>query len=79
MSIDHCGLQEFVAQQLLNRPDIVALFKQVGGKTVSQYMDRGLLCDPSFMHCILKFLLERGGMDMMASNHMCSRIKGKGA
>jgi len=58
MRVDHGGLQEFVAEQLLNRPDVITLFKQMGGKTMSQYMNRGLFCDPSLMHRIFKFLLE---------------------
>jgi len=32
MGIDHRGFDIFVAQQLLHRADIVAIFEQVGGK-----------------------------------------------
>jgi hypothetical protein len=34
MSINHCGLYVFVAEEFLDGTDIVAGFKEVGGKTV---------------------------------------------
>ncbi len=48
MGIDHGGLEIMVAQQLLNRPNIVSIFQQVGGEAVSERVDGGLFCDPGF-------------------------------
>jgi len=39
MGIDHRGLEKFVPQELLNGSNVIALFQQMDGKTVSQRMD----------------------------------------
>ncbi len=43
MGIDHCGLEILVTKQLLNRPDIISIFQQVGREAVSEGMHGGLL------------------------------------
>src|ERR1035438_9803638 len=46
MRVNLCGRNIFVPQQLLNRADVVARFKEMGGKTVTQAVARRRLGDP---------------------------------
>ena len=57
MGIDHRRLKVFMAEQLLNRPYIITLFKQVSGKTVPQRMHRGLFRNTCFPLSNLERLL----------------------
>ena len=46
MGIDHGGLDALVTQELLDRPDVISVFEEMGGETVSQRMHGGLFCNP---------------------------------
>ena len=41
MQVYHCGLNIFVPQEFLNRPDIIAIPEKMCGKAVSECMDGG--------------------------------------
>lgn len=47
MGIDHGGLERCVPQELLDCPDIVALFQEMSGKAVTKGVRRNPLRDPS--------------------------------
>jgi len=51
MSIDHGCLEEFVAEQLLNLPDVISIFKKMCRKIVIQCMNRNLFCYPRLLNC----------------------------
>ena len=46
MRVDHCGIDVFVAHQLLDRADVLAAFQEVGGEGVPKGMAGGW-CDDS--------------------------------
>ena len=45
MRVDHCRLNVLMAQQFLNRADVVASLQQVRGERVPQGVRRCRLCD----------------------------------
>ena len=42
MGVYHGGLQIAVAEQILDRSDVIALFEKMGGETVAERMDQGV-------------------------------------
>ena len=56
--INHGGLHVRMAKQLLYRADVVAVFKQVGGKAVAEGVATRRLRDPCCPHCILYRTLD---------------------
>jgi hypothetical protein len=42
MGVDHGGLEEFVAEQFLNCPDIISVLQKMCGKAVPHCVHRGL-------------------------------------
>ena len=65
MGIDHGGLDIFMAHQFLDRPDIIAVLQQVGGKTVPKRMARPVLGDPALFDRRLDPTLQILVLDMM--------------
>ena len=65
MSIDHGSLKVLVAEEFLNSPYVVSLFKEVRGKTMSESVNRRLLGDAGRNNCFLKRLLEGTWMRVM--------------
>jgi hypothetical protein len=47
MGIDHGRLDAPVAEELLDRPNVIPTKQKVGRETVAQRMSRGVLGDPS--------------------------------
>lgn len=67
MGIDHGGLQTAVAEQFLNRPDVMPPFKKMSRKAVPEGMNRGGTDYPRSAHSLLETTLQTGDMDVMAT------------
>jgi hypothetical protein len=55
-----------MAKELLNSPDVVAVFQQMGRKGVAQRMRRGSLRDAGSPNGILHGALQNGLVEMVA-------------
>jgi len=71
MGIDHGRAHIRVAQELLDGPDVVAIFQEVGGKAVTQSMRATRLRNPCLEPRILDGLLE----DTLTSNHSYPNVE----
>jgi len=60
MGVDHRRAHVLVAQQLLDRPNIIPIFKQVGRKGVAKRMAACRLADPCFQSGFLEAALQDG-------------------
>ncbi len=67
VGVHHRGAYIPVSEQLLNCPDVVAVFKQMRGKGVSEGVAGGPLDNPWFSHAFLDGALDGRFMNMMAS------------
>ena len=76
MGVNHGGLDIFVAQQLLHGANVVAIFKQVGGKAVSERMARYTPLNISRSNGLFNCLLQTTFMEMMATANARARIDG---
>lgn len=65
MRIDHRRADVFVPEQLLNRPDVVAILKQMGGKGMPEGVTTGRLGDPGCPHGLSDRSLQDGFVEMM--------------
>ena len=54
MCINHGGLEITVSEQLLDCPDIIAIFQQMCGKTMSQRVNIHLFRYSRLLHCCLE-------------------------
>lgn len=79
MGIDLRGAHVFMSQLLLNRADIHASFKQVGGEGMPQGVAAGLFGNTGAPYCHLDGLLNGAGIDMMTALHPAARIDGAAA
>jgi hypothetical protein len=73
--VDHRGLDVLVAEELLDRPDVVPGQEEMGRKGVPQCVAGGVLGEacPSCGH--MEGSLDRPLMDVMAAPHSGPRIK----
>lgn len=78
VGIDHGGLQTGVAEQFLNRPDVMPPFKKMRRKAVPERMNRGGADYPRRAHSLLKTALQAGDMDVMATVYPRSGVNGVG-
>ena len=60
MGVDHRRAYVSVAQQLLDRPNIIAIFQQMGGKGVTERMTACRFGDPCFQSGFLEGPLQNG-------------------
>jgi len=70
MCVDHCGLEVFVAEQLLDGSDIVALLQKVGGEAVPEGVDAGGLGDFRLPHGRFEGLLKGRGVDVVSPDDL---------
>ena len=66
MSVDHGSAHVAVAEQLLDRPDVVAILKQVCRERVPERVAAGGLRDASALHGHAHGALEHGFVQMVA-------------
>ena len=59
MGIAACGVDTGVAKKGLDVPDIGAVFEQMGGKGVTETMDRDFFGDFGVADCFVKNVLGR--------------------
>jgi hypothetical protein len=65
MSVDHRRFDVPMAEQFLNRPDIIAILKQVGGKAVAQRVTTNPRAQPGFAGSLFHSPLQYRLMQMM--------------
>jgi hypothetical protein len=65
VGVDHGGGNVAVAQELLDRSDVVARFEQMSGKRVAQRVARGGLGDAGRLHCASKGSLKDGFVEVV--------------
>ena len=58
MRVDHCGSDILMAEQLLDRADIVPVLKQVGGERMAKRVARGPFDQASPLNGLLNCLLN---------------------
>ena len=75
MRIDHRGRNVFMAEQLLNRANVVAAVEQVHSKRVTKRMWRRRLGDARCSQRIAKRPLDRLWIDMMAPDSAAARVR----
>ena len=66
MGIDHCGADVLVTKQLLDRPDVVAVLKQMGPKRMTKSVATHWLGDSGFPDGFLYRPLRQGLMKMIS-------------
>ena len=71
MGIDHCGAHVLMAQQLLDRSDVLPTLQQVGGKGVPKRMAAGGLGHSGLSHRPLHRLLHHARIDMVPALGAC--------
>ena len=79
MGIDHCRRNVLVSEEFLNRPDVVAIHKEVSSKAVTERMTTDMFCNSRQRFRPLHRALQRCRMKVMASNDPAHRISGKGS
>ena len=65
MGVDHGGSDVVVAEQVLNRADVMATFESVGGKRMTEAVRGGGLTDLCFDHGAANRLLHQAWIKMM--------------
>ena len=65
MSVDHGGLHALVPEELLHRPDVVAVYQQVRGEGVAQSVAGRQLHQPRRTGGVVEGLLEGSVVQMM--------------
>ena len=65
MGIDHGRTDVLMSKEFLDRPDIVAVLKQMGGKGMSEGVTTGRLGDPGFSGGIFDSPLDHGFMQVV--------------
>jgi len=68
MGINHCGIEIFVSQELLDRSDIGSVFQQVSGEAVPEAVTTGPFIDAGSPHGPANGFLHGRLMDVMAAN-----------
>ncbi len=71
MSIDHGGSDVVVAEQFLNRADVMATFEQVSGKGMTETVRSGGLADLCLDHGAANRLLHQAWIEMMPTLLSC--------
>ncbi len=66
MGIEHGGLDILVAQQFLNRPDVIAVSQQTRGKGVPEGVTGGVLDQSGLADSLFDRALHGGFVNMMA-------------
>ena len=67
MGVDHRGLDVIVAEQFLDRSDVIPVLKHVRGKRVAERVTTGVLGDPRLADGVLDGALDGRLVDVMAS------------
>jgi hypothetical protein len=67
VGVDHCGAHVLVAQQLLDRADVLAPLQQVGGKRMAEGVAAGCLGHASCRDGPLHGLLHDARIQMVVS------------
>jgi hypothetical protein len=67
MRIDHGGADVLVPQEFLHGTDVIAIFQQVRGKTVSERMAATALIETCLAYRVLYRLLEHRFSRMMSA------------
>ena len=77
MGVNHGGRDVFVAEQLLNRTDVVAVFKQMRGEAVSEGMAACRFSDSGCSDCQFDRVLKVLFGDVMPPQIARARIEGR--
>ena len=72
--IDHGGLEIGVAQELLDRANVLAPLQQMGGKRMPQAVAGGWFADACGQHSASNSLLDEAGIQMMAALFSATRV-----
>ncbi len=68
MGVDHRGFDVVVAEQFLQRSDVVAILEQMRGETMSERVAGHFLLDVGSFGCGLHASLDLGRIDMMSAD-----------
>ena len=74
MRIHHGGFHIFVPEELLDRPDVVALLQQMCGKTVAEGMAADALVEAYRTPCLTHSLLQSTLTRMMTTGDPGARV-----
>jgi hypothetical protein len=74
MRINHRGLYTGVSQQLLNRPNVMAVFYKMCRKTVAQAMHSGMLSYTGSLYGLSKTFTHDAYMEMMPADFTTERV-----
>jgi hypothetical protein len=66
--VDHRGLHAPVPQELLDRPDVVPTYEQMGREGMAERMAGRVLGDADLARCIVEGSLDRPLVEMMATS-----------
>jgi len=75
MRVDHGGAHILMAQQLLNRTDVLAPFQKVRCKGVAKGMAAGSFAHASISHRLFHGSLHHGGVEVVSSLGPCCAIQ----
>jgi len=74
VGVDHGGLDVFVAEQFLDRANVIAVFEEVGGEGVAERMAADAFGDPEPAGCAGDGALEPGRAEVVAVDSSGERI-----
>ena len=74
MSVNHCGGDIFMSEEFLDCPDVVACFKQMRGKAVSESMTTGGLAQASCADREFNRVLEILFRNVMTARLAAARV-----
>lgn len=66
MSLDHGRTDVLMPKELLDRPDIIAVLKPMGGKRMPERVATGRVGDPGFPNGFFDRPLQNGFMELMS-------------
>ena len=76
VGVDHGGFDTAMAHQFLDRANVIAIFKQVGGKCVAQGMAGSRLVNFGLLDRPFDRFLKAGVMEMVAAGRTGAGVGG---
>jgi len=67
VGVNHRGFDILMAQQFLNRADVIPIFQQMGRKRVAESVTTRTLAQAGFSGCLFDSPLQDGFMEVMSS------------